>query len=236
LFDLFLGDLMKSYDPDFFDEIAGTIEYILHDVHFNEQETLANCSIAKEYKIASVCVKPCYVRKAVARLRYSPVAVGTVIGSFHGANTTEVKVCEAKRALTDGALELEMFLNLGYLREGLDRQVTKDIHAVCGLAHMNGALVKVILDAEYLTKTQIMLGSQLTIDAGADYITISSKEAPSSANIELITAVRKIIGDDIQLKIIMGIDSRHNFIKFREVGCNRFGVYDLQVVMESLKA
>jgi deoxyribose-phosphate aldolase len=226
---------MKSDDPNFYDEIAGTIEYILLDVHFNEQETLANCSIAKEYKIASVCVKPCYVRKAVASLRYSPVAVGTVIGCFHGANMTEVKVCEAKRALTDGALELEMFLNLGYLREGLDRLVSKDIHAVCGLAHMNGALVKVNLDTDYLTKQQIMLGSQLAVDAGADYITMSSKEAPISANLELIAAVEKIIGDDTQLKIITSIHSRHDYIKFRDVGCNRFGVYNLQVVMESLK-
>jgi deoxyribose-phosphate aldolase len=226
---------MKSDDPNFYDEIAGTIEYILLDVHFNEQETLANCSIAKEYKIASVCVKPCYVRKAVASLRYSPVAVGTVIGCFHGANMTEVKVCEAKRALTDGALELEMFLNLGYLREGLDRLVSKDIHAVCGLAHMNGALVKVNLDTDYLTKQQIMLGSQLAVDAGADYIIISSKDATSSTNLELIAAVGRIIGDDTQLKTITGIHSRHDYVKFHDVGCNRFGVYNLQVVMESLK-
>ena len=118
------------------------------------------------------------------------MVVGTVIGFPHGSHRTETKVFEAVRAIGDGATELDMVINIGWLRSGEDERVETDIRAVTDVAHSGRAIVKVILENAYLTKDEIVRGCQAVERAGADYVKTSTGFAPSGATLEDLRLMR----------------------------------------------
>ena len=111
---------------------------------------LAGCELAARYHVATVCVKPCHVLLAKERFKESDVIVSTVVGFPHGSNLTAIKVAEAQLAMDEGAMELDMVLNIGQLRSGKHDFVREDIKAVCEVAHARGVKVKVIFENSYL--------------------------------------------------------------------------------------
>ena len=135
------------------------------------------CRLAREYDVASVCVRPADVVRARAILDGSDVAVGTTIGFPHGNHLTETKIFEAERALADGAVELDMVIQIGALKSGRDADVRADIAAVVEVAHAVGAIVKVILENAYLTDAEKVRGCRLTEAAGPT----SSRRRPACA-------------------------------------------------------
>jgi deoxyribose-phosphate aldolase len=127
-------------------DIAKTIDHSLLRPELDDAFVEDGCRLAAKYDVASVCVRPADVRRAAAILAGTDVAVGTTIGFPHGNHATETKVFEARRALADGAAELDMVLQIGALKSGRDADVAADIRAVVEVAHAAGAIVKVIFE------------------------------------------------------------------------------------------
>ncbi|MGB9898319.1 deoxyribose-phosphate aldolase, partial [Thermanaerothrix sp.] len=164
-----------------YEQLAKTIDHSLLRPELTRTEVIQGCELAARYHVASVCVKPCHVRLASEILKGSDVVVGTVVGFPHGSSTTAIKVAEALQALEDGAVELDMVINIGELRSGNDDFVREDIRAVVAAA--KGNIVKVILENAYLTKEQIVRGCQLVEQAGAHFVKTSTGFAPSGASV-----------------------------------------------------
>ena len=122
-------------------QLAKVIDHSLLRPELTESDVLAGCELAARYHVATVCVKPCHVTLAKEALKDSDVIVSTVVGFPHGSNLTEIKVAEAQKAMDEGALELDMVLNIGQLRSGKNDYVGADIKAVCDVAHTRGVKV-----------------------------------------------------------------------------------------------
>ena len=174
-------------------QLAKTIDHSLLRPELTEADVIAGCELAKKYDVASVCVKPCHVRLAARLLDGSDVKVGTVISFPHGNSTTAIKVAEARQALSDGAVELDMVINIGELRSGHEDYVQNEIKAVVDVAHPAGAIVKVIFENAYLTDEQKVAACRLSERAGADFVKTSTGFAPTGATLEDIRLMRRSV-------------------------------------------
>src|SRR5215210_7837352 len=134
-----------------YEQLAKVIDHSLLRPELTEADVIDGCELAARYHVATVCVKPCHVKLAKEQLKESDVIISTVVGFPHGSNLTEIKVAEAEKAMDEGALELDMVLNIGQLRSGKQDFVREDIQAVCDVAHTRGVKVKVIFENAYLT-------------------------------------------------------------------------------------
>jgi deoxyribose-phosphate aldolase len=150
------------------------------------------------------------------------VAVGTVIGFPHGSHTTATKVFEAREAMADGATELDMVINIGWLRSGEKALVEADIRAVVEAA-TGHALVKVILENAYLSKEQIVTGCRLTEAAGADYVKTSTGFAATGATIEDLILMRSSVSERVKVKAAGGVRTLDQLLEVMSVGASRSG-------------
>jgi deoxyribose-phosphate aldolase len=203
-------------------QLAKTIDHSLLKPELTEADVIAGCKLARQYDVASVCVKPCHVKLAKQQLEGSDVAVGTVIGFPHGSNTTPVKVFEAQQALQDGAVELDMVLNIGELRSGNADYVRRDIQAVVEAAR-GKALVKVILENAYLNDEQKRLACRLVEEAGADFVKTSTGFAPGGATLEDLRLMRASVGPQVQVKAAGGVRSLEAILDVIDAGATRVG-------------
>lgn len=213
---------------------ASAIEHVLLSPVLNETETLAGCSLARVHQVTAVIVKPCFVRHAVSALKGTEIAVSTVIGFPHGSNSTVVKMAETKRALTEGATEIEVVINLGYLRSEETDAFQEDIQCVCGLAHMNGAIVKVNLEAGLLSESQIIKAARLAVNVGADWLSTSTGFGEKNAYLDEISIIKRAVGESVQIKAMGGINSLAEFIAVRKAGCSRVGSSSSGVILRDL--
>ena len=172
-----------------YEQLAKTIDHSLLKPELTEAEVVAGIELARHYNVASVCVKPCNVRLATRLLAGSDVKVGTVIGFPHGSSTTAIKAAEARDAIANGAVELDMVMNIGELRSGHDEYVEEDIREVVDTAK-GKAIVKVILENAYLTDEQKTRACKLVEAARADFVKTSTGFAPSGATIEDLKLMR----------------------------------------------
>src|SRR4051794_16827238 len=137
--------------PDFtYRDIAKMVDHSLLQQVLTDAELEAGCRLAREYDVASVCIKPYAVPVAKRLLAGSSVAVGTTIGFPHGGHVTAIKMAEAERALDDGATELDMVVNIGKVLSKDWNFVAQDVRAVVETAHRRRALVKVIFENCFL--------------------------------------------------------------------------------------
>jgi deoxyribose-phosphate aldolase len=203
-------------------DVAKTIDHSLLRPELTHAEVEEGCLLAKKYDVASVCVKPSDVVRAVSILKGSDVAVGTVIGFPHGAHTTATKVFEAQDALTNGATELDMVLNIGALRSGQADFVRDDIAAVVASAK-GKAIVKVILEMAYLTHDEKVLGCQLVEQAGGHFVKTSTGFAPSGATVEDIRLMRATVSPHVQVKAAGGVRTLEALLTMLEAGATRAG-------------
>lgn len=217
-------------------ELARVIDHSLLKPELNETEVEAGCELALRYHVASVCVKPCHVRLAAAKLVGLDVAVGTVIGFPHGSHTTPVKAYEARQALEDGAVELDMVINIGALRSGQASYVRDDIRAVVQTAHSSGALVKVILENAYLTREEKVLGCRLVEEAGADFVKTSTGFASGGATIEDLRLMRASVGPQVQVKAAGGVRTLDALLEVIDTGATRCGATATAAILDEFKA
>jgi deoxyribose-phosphate aldolase len=223
------------------EELAKMIDHSLLHPTMTDAELEAGCRLAAEYKVASVCIKPYFVARAVELLHGSGVLVGAVIGFPHGNSCTESKRYETELACRDGAAEIDMVINVGKALSGDWDYVQRDVQAVCDEAHRHGAKVKVIFENDYLTKGGAGLSSddfkrrlcELCERAGADWVKTSSgygfvKQADGSYNYQGATEhdlalMRASVSPRVQVKAAGGVRDLDSLIKVRDLGATRCG-------------
>ncbi|WP_100486685.1 deoxyribose-phosphate aldolase [Sporolactobacillus pectinivorans] len=177
---------------------------------------------AKKFGFASVCVNPYWVSLAAQQLKDSEVKVCTVIGFPLGANTASVKAYETREAIENGAGEVDMVINIGALKSGLEDAVEEDIRAVTKVAG-GKALVKVIIEACLLTDEEKIKACRLAVKAGADYVKTSTGFSTGGATPEDVALMRQTVGNDIGVKAAGGIHSRIDAEAMIAAGASRIG-------------
>jgi deoxyribose-phosphate aldolase len=223
------------------EQLAKTIDHSLLHPTLTDQELEDGCKLAAKYGVASVCIKPYAVKRAVELLSGSGVRVGCVIGFPHGNSSTESKRYETELACRDGAVESDMVLNIGKALSGDWTYVEHDVKAVCDEAHKHGAKVKVILENDYLAQGGAGLSGddlkrklcQICERAGADWVKTSSgygfvKQPDGSYNYKGATAhdlklMRTACSPKVQVKAAGGVRDLDGLILVRDLGASRCG-------------
>jgi len=174
-----------------YSEIATMIDHSLLQPVLTDAALEQGCRLAHKYSVASVCIKPYAVRSAAQLLAGSTVAVGTTIGFPHGGHTTAIKVAEAEQAISDGARELDMVVNVGKVLSKDWRYVADDIHAVIERAHRRQTLVKVIFENCFLADEHKEQLCRTCAEVGADYVKTSTGYGSSGAVDEDLRLMRR---------------------------------------------
>ena len=183
------------------------------------------CQEAKEYNFMSVCVNPYYIAKAYVLLKDSPVKVCTVIGFPLGANTAVTKAFEAAQAVKEGALEVDMVVNVGAIKSGQWEVVKEDIQGVAsGAKAINKeAVVKVIIETCYLTKEEIIKVSEIILETDADFVKTSTGFGTGGATIEDVALIKKVVGHRKLIKASGGVKNYDDVVAMAKAGANRIG-------------
>lgn len=178
------------------------------------------CDEAIEYKMASVCVPPCYIKK-IKDIYGDNINVCTVIGFPLGYNSTEVKVAETKKAIQDGAGEVDMVINICELKNKNYEYVENEIRAL--REESKGKILKVIVETCYLTDEEKIKVCELVSNAKADFIKTSTGFGTGGASFEDIELFKKHIADDVKIKASGGIKTKEDMQKYISIGCERLG-------------
>jgi deoxyribose-phosphate aldolase len=208
------------------------IDHSLLRPELTDEDIRKGCETAKKYKVATVCCRPSEVASVKELLQGSDVKTTTVVGFPHGYNKTEAKVFEAEHAIKDGAVELDMVLNIGRLRSGDYDYVRQDIQAVVDVAHRHNVLVKVIFENFYLTDDEKKVACKLSEEAGVDFVKTSTGFAGGGATLEDLRLMRDNVSESVQVKAAGGVRDLGMALKVREVGCTRFGATRTETIME----
>lgn len=179
------------------------------------------CKEAKEYDFASVCVNPCWIETARKELAGSDVNVCVVIGFPLGAMTSAAKVFEAKDAIERGADEVDMVLNVGWLKDGDDAAVTNEIKAV--KEAVGSHVLKVIIEACLLTNDEKVRACQDAEKAGADFVKTSTGFSTGGATVEDVALMKKTVGDRLKVKAAGGIRTKEAMDAMIAAGAERIG-------------
>jgi deoxyribose-phosphate aldolase len=217
-------------------DIAKTIDHSLLRPELDDAFVEDGCRLAAKYDVASVCVRPADVRRAAALLRGTDVAVGTTVGFPHGNHLTETKVFEARRALEDGATELDMVIQIAALRSGRDADVQADIAAVVDVGHAGGAIVKVIFENAYLTDDEKIRACHLTEAAGGDFVKTSTGFAPSGATHDDLRLMRANTSPHIQVKAAGGVRTLDALLEVMALGTTRIGATATKAIIDGFRA
>ena len=204
-------------------DIAKIIDHTLLKPEATRDQIVQLCREAREYGFASVCVNPSYVKLAAELLRGSSVKVCSVVGFPLGATLPEVKAYEARRAIEEGAAEIDMVINIGALKSGDLELVKRDIASVVDVCHAKGALCKVIIEAALLTDEEKVLACQLAKAAGADYVKTSTGFGPGGATVQDVALMRRTVGPEMGVKAAGGIRSYEAAKSMVEAGATRIG-------------
>jgi deoxyribose-phosphate aldolase len=181
------------------------------------------CNEAIEYQFASVCVNPAWVKRTAANLRGSPVLACSVIGFPFGATTPEIKAMEARKALRDGAREIDMVINIGALRSGHHDVVKEDIAKVVDAAHEVGAVCKVIIETAMLTDEEKVVASSLAQAAKADFVKTSTGYGPGGATVYDVALMRETVGPKMGVKASGGVKTYEDAEDMIAAGATRIG-------------
>lgn len=202
--------------------VAGIIDHTLLKADATKEQIKVLCEEAREYKFASVCVNPTWVKYASELLQGSDVKVCTVIGFPLGANTPETKAFEVKNAIENGAEEVDMVINIGALKDKNDELVERDIRAVVEAAK-GKALTKVIIETSLLTEEEKVRACKLSVQAGSDYVKTSTGFSTGGATAEDVALMRKTVGTGIGVKASGGVRNTEDANKIIEAGASRIG-------------
>lgn len=218
-----------------YEQLAKVIDHSLLRPELTETDVIAGCELAARYHVATVCVKPCDVRLAKEALKDSDVLVSTVVGFPHGSNLTDIKAAEAEKAMDDGALELDMVLNIGRLRSGKHDFVRDDIKAVCDAAHARGAKVKVIFENAHLSDEEKVVACKLSEEAGADWVKTSTGFAPGGATIADLRLMRANVSERVQVKAAGGVRTLPALLEVIDAGATRCGATATSTILDDFK-
>jgi deoxyribose-phosphate aldolase len=201
--------------------LAAKIDHTLLRPEAEAGEVDRLCVEALRFGFAAVCVQPCWVARAARTLGGSRVAVASVVAFPHGANVTAIKVAEAARARDDGATELDVVANLGWIRERQDAAVRDEIAAVVAAAR--GALVKVILETTFWSPDRAAAAARAAVEGGAAFVKTSTGFTAGGATEEAVRTLRAAVGPDIGVKASGGIRTRAQALSLIAAGASRIG-------------
>ena len=236
-----------------YSELAKMIDHSLLHPTMTDADLEAGCKLAAQYDVASVCIKPYAVKQAAEWLRGSDVKVGAVIGFPHGNSLTESKRYETELACRDGAVEIDMVVNLGKALSGDWDYVEADVKAVCDEAHRHGAQVKVIFENDFIVDGGAGLSGddfkkklcELCERAGADWVKTSTgygfvKQADGSYNYKGATEhdlalMRASVSEKVQVKAAGGVRDLDGLIKVRDLGGSRCGATATAAMMDGYR-
>ena len=204
-------------------DIAKMIDHSLLNPVMTDRELEAGCLLARQYDVASACVKPYYTKKCAELLAGSAVAASTVIGFPHGGHKTAVKLAEAQQALEDGAIELDMVVNIGKVLSEDWAYVRGDIEAIVRPTHQAGGLVKVIFENFYLQDSHKIALCQICADIGADFVKTSTGYAGGGATMDDLRLMRKHSPASVRIKSAGGIRTLDALLEVRAIGVSRSG-------------
>lgn len=204
-------------------DIAKMIDHSLLNPTLTDEELEAGCLLARQYDVASVCIKPYYLRRCAELLVGSTVAPSTVIGFPHGGHKTALKVEEARQALADGGKELDMVVNIGKVLSGDWDYVREDIRAVTEATHAGGAIIKAIFENCYLQDGHKIRLCEICGEVGADFVKTSTGYGTGGATIEDLKLMRQHSPPQVKVKAAGGVRTLDALLEVRAVGVSRCG-------------
>ena len=202
---------------------ASLIDHTLLKPDASEKDIEELCREAAKYGFASVCVNPTWVKTAARFLEGKGVPVCTVIGFPLGATLPDVKAFEVRRAIFDGAGEVDMVINVGALKSGDDCAVEEDIRAVVDAAHDHDVLCKVIIETALLTDEEKVRACLASKNAGADFVKTSTGFSKGGATVQDVNLMRKTVGKDLGVKASGGVKGIDDARAMFEAGATRIG-------------
>jgi deoxyribose-phosphate aldolase len=228
--------MSKTYRGYTLEQVAKTIDHSILKPDFTDGDVRAGAELALKYNTASYCIRPMDVAPAAEILAGSDVHVCTVIGFPHGSSTTAVKEFETADAIKNGAVEIDMVINVSALLSGDYDYVEQDIRAVVDVAHAAGASVKVIFETAYLDDELIVKACELSEAAGADYVKTSTGFASEGATLHNVKLMKATVGDRLKVKSSGGVRTLDQLIDYMDAGVTRSGCSATQQVLEEFIA
>lgn len=227
-------------------DLAKMIDHSILHPTMTDSELKKGCEIAREYGVASVCIKPYAIPLAVRELKGSEVLVGTVIGFPHGNSAIEIKVAETIKACQDGAVEIDMVVNIGKVLQEDWEYVTREIRAICEATHANGAILKVIFENDFLPEDKYKIKlCEICSEIGADFVKTSTgygfvKDADGKYTYQGAThhdlkLMRKHSAPEVQVKAAGGVRTLEELLAVRELGVARVGASATLGILEEAR-
>jgi deoxyribose-phosphate aldolase len=216
-------------------ELAKMFDHSLLQPTLTDTDLDRGFQVAREYQVASVCVKPYGIARAAAALRGSGVLIGTVIGFPHGGHVSKIKAAEAESAMADGAVELDMVVNIGKVLSGDWGYVRDDIAAVIEPAHANQAKVKVIFENCFLTDEHKIELCRICGELRADWVKTSTGYGDSGATDHDLTLMRKHSPPHVQVKAAGGVRTFDRVLAVRALGVTRIGATATKAILDECR-
>lgn len=214
------------------EQVAKMIDHSLLRPELTEDDVRQGCALAARYRVASVCVRPCDVPLAAELLAGSGVLVGTVAGFPHGSSATAAKVAETRLAIEQGADEVDMVINIGWLRSGRLDAVEAEIGELVAAA--GAAPVKVILETAYLTDDEKDRACRAAERAGAAFVKTSTGFAPGGATMADLALMRAAVSPHIGVKAAGGVRTLDLLLEMAGIGVTRFGATVTADILDDL--
>jgi deoxyribose-phosphate aldolase len=216
-------------------DIAQMIDHSLLNPTLTDAELEAGCLLAVRYGVASVCIKPYYLKRCAEILAGSAVQPSTVIGFPHGGHTTRTKLRETEEALHDGGAELDMVINIGKALSGDWDYVRQDIRAITDACHAGGAIVKVIFENCYLQDAHKIRLCQICAEVGADFVKTSTGYGSDGATIPDLKLMRANVPPRVRVKSAGGIRTLDALLAVRAIGVARSGATRTAEMLDDCK-
>jgi deoxyribose-phosphate aldolase len=216
-------------------DLAKMIDHSLLQPVLTDAELEAGCRLAREYAVASVCIKPYAVKAAAGWLKGSTVLVGTTIGFPQGGHVTAIKVAEAQQAMADGAVELDMVVNIGKVLGKDWSSVTEDIRAVVDAAHQGQAIVKVIFENCFLKDEHKEQLCRICGEIGADFVKTSTGYGDGGATDDDLKLMRRCSPPRVQVKAAGGVRTLDRLLAVRAMGVSRVGATATKVILDEAR-
>ena len=204
-------------------DLAGFIDHTLLRPDATASEIDRMSAEAREFGFASVCVNPVWIKRVAESLKGSDVVACAVVGFPFGASMPDIKSMEARRAIRDGAREIDMVINVGALKSGDYALVERDVAGVAEACREAGALCKVILETAMLTDEEKVIGSRLAVKARADFVKTSTGFGGGGATVYDVALMREAVGPKVGVKASGGIRSAADVRQMIAAGATRIG-------------
>lgn len=217
------------------EEFAKYIDHTLLKPESTRRDARRICEEARANGFASACILPAWVADGLEILEDSGVAVCTVVGFPHGIGPAGAKAVEAATAVSDGATEVDMVINISALKSGSDLLVFDDIQSVVDVSLPGGAIVKVIMECAYLTDDEKRRVCKMTEEAGAQFVKTSTGFGPHGATVEDVRLLRASVSEELGVKAAGGIRTVADALAMIEAGATRLGTSAGVALLEAFR-